>query len=69
MNTASATTVVHRPGADPSAPPFLQIVSKFGDSIALIEVKRNGAADTSLAMATGSIREILVWLNAHGTVV
>jgi len=44
----SLTTVVHRPGADPSAPPFLQIVSKFGDSIALIEVKRNGAADTSL---------------------
>jgi hypothetical protein len=44
----SLTTVVHRPGADPNAPPFMQIVSKFGDSIAVIEVKRNGAADTSL---------------------
>lgn len=26
-----------------------------------------GAADTSLALATGSIREILAWLNEHGT--
>lgn len=26
-----------------------------------------GAADTSLAMATGSIREILQWLNVHGS--
>jgi hypothetical protein len=44
----SLTTVVQRPGADPKAPPFMQIVSRFGDSIAVIEVKRNGTADTSL---------------------
>jgi hypothetical protein len=42
------TTTVRRPGADPVAPALFQSTSKFGDSIAVIEVRRNGAADTSL---------------------
>lgn len=42
------TTIVRRPGTDPKAPPFMEFVAKFGDSIAVIEAKRNGAADTSL---------------------
>jgi len=44
----SLTATVQRPGADPAAPPILQSVARFSDSIAVIEVKRNGAADTSL---------------------
>ena len=44
----SLTTNVQRPGADPKAPPFMQVTSRFADSIAVIEVKRNGTADTSL---------------------
>ncbi|HEV7837017.1 MAG TPA: hypothetical protein VGO75_03040, partial [Gemmatimonadaceae bacterium] len=42
------TTTVRRPGADPMAPPTMQSVSRFTDSIAVIEVKRDGTADTSL---------------------
>jgi len=45
----SLTTVVRRPAADPKAPPLFQSVSTFGDSIAVIEVRRDGAADTSLS--------------------
>ncbi|MDP9202476.1 MAG: DUF2911 domain-containing protein [Gemmatimonadota bacterium] len=44
----SLTTVVRRPGADEMAPALMRAVSKFGDSIAVIEVQRNGEADTSL---------------------
>lgn len=44
----SLTTIVRRPGTDPMAPALMQTVSKFGDSIAVIEVQRNGIADTSL---------------------
>jgi hypothetical protein len=44
----SLTTVVRRPGTDPMAPPLMRAVSRFRDSIAVIEVMRNGAADTSL---------------------
>jgi hypothetical protein len=43
------TTIVRRPGTDPKAPPVMEFVAKFGDSIAVIEAKRNGAADTSLS--------------------
>jgi len=44
----SLTTTVQRPGADPAAPPIMQSVARFSDSVAVIDVKRNGAADTSL---------------------
>ena len=44
------TTFVRRPGADPLAPALMQTSSKFGDSIAVIEVRRNGTADTSLTV-------------------
>jgi hypothetical protein len=44
----SLTATIQRPGADPAAPPIMQSVARFSDSVAVIEVKRNGAADTSL---------------------
>ena len=44
----SLTTTVQRPGADQAAPPIMQSVARFSDSVAVIDVKRNGAADTSL---------------------
>ncbi len=44
----SLNLVSRRPGTDPAAPPFMQAVAKFGDSIAVFDVKRNGQADTSL---------------------
>ena len=44
----SLTATVQRPGADPAAPPILQSVTRFSDSVAVIDVKRNGAVDTSL---------------------
>jgi hypothetical protein len=44
----SLTTVVRRPGTDPTAPALMQSVSTFGDSLAVIEVQRNGKADTTL---------------------
>jgi predicted GH43/DUF377 family glycosyl hydrolase len=28
-----------------------------------------GAADTSIALATGSVKEMLAWLDRHGTIV
>ncbi|MDP9204084.1 MAG: DUF2911 domain-containing protein, partial [Gemmatimonadota bacterium] len=43
------TTTVRRPGTDPAAPAFMDAVAKFSDSIAVIEVKRNGTADTSMS--------------------
>jgi hypothetical protein len=42
------TTTVRRAGTDPAAPAFMESVIRFSDSIAVIEAKRNGAADTSL---------------------
>ncbi len=41
------TTTVRRAGADPGAPPVLRTVSKFGDTVAVIEVQRNGQPDTA----------------------
>jgi hypothetical protein len=42
------TTTVRRSGMDPAAPPFMESVVRFEDSVAVIDAKRNGAADTSL---------------------
>jgi len=44
----SMTTTVRRAGTDPMAPAFMESVARFSDSIAVIEAKRNGVADTSL---------------------
>jgi hypothetical protein len=41
------TTSVRRPGADPNAPAAAQTVTRFSDSVAVIEVRRNGQADTA----------------------
>lgn len=41
------TTTVRRPGTDPNAPPAMQSVTRFGDTLAVIEVRRNGQADTA----------------------
>ena len=38
-----------RADADPSAPPRLQVVDTFGDSVAVVEVTRAGARDTTLS--------------------
>src|ERR1700730_9325675 len=38
-----------RADADPSAPPRVQIVDTFGDSVAVVEVPRAGARDTALS--------------------
>ena len=43
----SFTTTVRRPGTDPSAPPVLRTVSRFGDTLAVVEVQRNGQVDTA----------------------
>jgi hypothetical protein len=45
------TAAVRRPGADLNAPPVIQSVTRFADSVAVIEVRRNGQADTA---ASGS---------------
>lgn len=45
----SLTTTVRRPGADPSAPPAAQTVTRFGDTLAVIEVQRNGTPDTTVS--------------------
>ena len=46
----SLTTNVRRPATDPTAPALMQTTSRFGDSIAVIEVRRSGTADTSLSV-------------------
>jgi DUF2911 family protein len=38
---------VRRPGSDPNAPPAMQVVSRFGDTLAVIDVQRNGQPDTA----------------------
>ena len=38
-----------RGDADPSAPPRIQIVDTFGDSVAVVDVSRAGARDTTLS--------------------
>ena len=41
------TTTVIRASAPPGAPPTLQMVTTFGDSVAVIETSRNGQRDTT----------------------
>jgi len=41
------TTSTRRPGTDPNAPPVMQAVTRFNDSVAVIEVQRNGQRDTT----------------------
>ena len=43
----SLTTTVRRPSTDPNGPPVLQSITRFGDTLAVIEVQRNGQPDTS----------------------
>jgi hypothetical protein len=43
----SMTTTLRRGGAEPAAPPFRQIVTRFSDTLAVIDAQRNGAADTA----------------------
>ena len=43
----SLATTVRRPGTDPSAPPMMQTISRFADTVAVIEVQRNGQPDTA----------------------
>jgi len=45
----SLATTVRRAGADPNATPAMQIVTRFADSVAVIEVQRNGQPDTSVS--------------------
>ena len=42
----SLTIIVRRPGTDASAPPVMRAVTTFSDSIAVIDVERNGQPDT-----------------------
>lgn len=43
----SLTTTVRRPSTDPNGPPVLQSITRFGDTVAVIEVQRNGQPDTA----------------------
>ena len=43
----SITTTIRRPGTDPNAPPAMQLVERFGDTVAVLELQRNGKADTA----------------------
>ncbi|HEY3114496.1 MAG TPA: DUF2911 domain-containing protein [Gemmatimonadaceae bacterium] len=43
----SITTTVRRPGTDPNAPPAMQLFERFGDSVAVLELQRNGKPDTA----------------------
>jgi hypothetical protein len=45
----SLATTVRRAGADANATPAMQIVTRFADSVAVIEVQRNGQPDTSVS--------------------
>src|SRR5437762_3372511 len=43
----SLTTTVRRPSTDPNGPPVMQTVTRFRDTLAVIEVQRNGQVDTT----------------------
>ncbi|HYU51592.1 MAG TPA: DUF2911 domain-containing protein [Gemmatimonadaceae bacterium] len=47
----SITTTVRRASTDPGAPPVMQFVGRFGDTLAVLEVQRGGRPDTA---ASGS---------------
>jgi len=43
----SLTTTVRRPSTDPNGPPVIQQITRFRDTVAVIEVQRNGQPDTA----------------------
>src|SRR5205814_9186963 len=43
----SMTTTVRRANSDQDTPPLVQTVTRFGDTLAVIEVQRNGKPDTA----------------------
>src|SRR4051794_12851466 len=43
------TTVTRRANAEPGAPPVMETVTRFGDTLAVIEVRRNGQPDTAVS--------------------
>ena len=43
------TTTTRRANGDPNAPPLMQTVTRFGDTLAVIEVQRNGQPDTAVS--------------------
>ncbi|MFL5573923.1 MAG: DUF2911 domain-containing protein [Gemmatimonadaceae bacterium] len=43
------TTTTRRANADPGAPPLVETVTKFSDTVAVIEVRRNGKPDTAVS--------------------
>jgi hypothetical protein len=45
----SMTASVRRPNTDPAAPPVTRIAMRFADTLAVIEVQRNGTTDTTVA--------------------
>jgi hypothetical protein len=44
----SMTAAVRRPSTAATAPPVTQIVTRFGDTVAVIDVQRNGTVDTTM---------------------
>ncbi len=45
----SMTSASRRPNTDPKAPAAIQVVTRFGDTLAVIEVQRNGTRDTTIS--------------------
>jgi len=45
----SFTTTVRRPSTDPNSPPVFQSVTRFADTVAVIEGQRNGQPDTAVS--------------------
>ena len=43
------TTTVRRANAEANAPPAVQMVARYGDTLAVIEVQRNGKPDTAIS--------------------
>jgi hypothetical protein len=43
------TTTVRRANAEANAPPVVQMVARYGDTLAVIEVQRNGKPDTAIS--------------------
>ena len=43
----SMTTTLRRGGSDPASPPFRRIVTRFSDTLAVVDAQRNGAPDTT----------------------
>jgi hypothetical protein len=43
------TSTVRRANEDPNGPPVIQMVARYGDTLAVIEVQRNGKPDTAVS--------------------